>query len=392
MAEEKREGAPDPEVEEILNDLDAILGDLGDWPQAVAAPQPEPAAPQTPPAPEPSPAAAPPAAAPAPAESRWTVGTQPPALAAKPSAPDATVDLGALPAAPAKPPEKQSAPPPQPAVKAAPEIPKTVVEPAKAASVQPPAPDATIELGARSIAAAKPLEKKPEAGPGPAPAPAPVATGPRWTVGAQPPAAAAKPAEKPPAAEPPKTAPPAPASAPKQEQPQPAQKPPAQVFVTPPPAPAQKPVAEPPKASAKNGCSAPDDIPEVPMPEKLGKDQIRRLAYFYLGKYRAERDAMARLLDSTAQTMSKKPLFLRRVLYQEVAEESDALELRARAVAAKAVTVLAIIEGLSEAKSRALASAFSGAGPSLRVVAPADSNKKTVTIDIVVDVMLRASE
>ena len=135
-----------------------------------------------------------------------------------------------------------------------------------------------------------------------------------------------------------------------------------------------------------------DALPAGAAPEKLGKDQIRRVAFLYLAKYAAERDALAKMLDQTAQTVPKKPLFLRRVLYQPVTEDGEVKEALARALQAKAVVALGIVEGLSEAKLRDLAETFAAGDVIFRTVAPLDAGKKSVAIDIVVDVMLLPSE
>jgi hypothetical protein len=228
-------------------------------------------------------------------------------------------------------------------------------------------------LGARSLPASRPPEKKPEP-PASAPPkqPAPVLT---------PPPAAAVPPPAAPAPKPPAPAAPPPAA--------PAPEPPA-------PTAAPAPVAAPPPAvparPVQKGAPPPDALPDIPAPDKITKDQIRRVAFIYLGKYEAERDAFAKLLDQTAQTVPKKPLFLRRVLYQPVTEEFGSAELLARAQQAKAAAVLGIVEGISEARLREWTEAFSGAGLMFRVIGPLDAGKKSVAIDIVVDAMLLACE
>lgn len=143
---------------------------------------------------------------------------------------------------------------------------------------------------------------------------------------------------------------------------------------------------------AGRGPQLPDALPDIPTPEKLGKDQIRRVAFIYLGKFEAERDAFAKLLDQTAQTVPKKPLFLRRVLYQPINEDFPAAELLACVQKAKAVAVLGIVEGISESRLREWTEAFSGAGLMFRVIGPLDAGKKSVSIDIVVDAMLLPCE
>jgi hypothetical protein len=208
-----------------------------------------------------------------------------------------------------------------------------------------PKPAPVVPLPAPVIAAA------------PAPKPAPVI----------PPAAAAAPVAKPPIT----PSAPKPASA------------------LPPPSPA---AAAPAPRPAQRGLAPAAALPDIPEPEKLGKDQIRRVAYLYLGKYEAERDALAKLLDQTAQTVPKKPLFLRRVLYQALTEDYDGRELLARVLQSKAVAALGIVDGLSEARLRELSELLGGGGVMFRSVAPLDAAKKSVAIDVVVDVMLLPAE
>ena len=101
---------------------------------------------------------------------------------------------------------------------------------------------------------------------------------------------------------------------------------------------------------------------------------------------------LAKSLDQTAQTVPKKPLFLRRVLYQAITEDFDGKEVLARVLQAKAVAALGIVEGLSETRLRELGEAFAGGGVMFRSVASLDAGKKSVAIDIVVDVMLLPPE
>jgi hypothetical protein len=156
-------------------------------------------------------------------------------------------------------------------------------------------------------------------------------------------------------------------------------------------APAQQPAAVP-VHQALRGVPPEDELPDIPVPEGIGKDQVRRVAFLYLGKFKAERDAMATLLEQTAQTMLKKPLFIRRVLYQAITEDSEIKEVLARVIQSKAVAALGIVEGLSETKLRELGAALPGESVLFRSVTPLDAGKKSVSIDIVVDMMMLPSE
>ncbi|MBI5242028.1 MAG: hypothetical protein HY926_16260 [Elusimicrobia bacterium] len=261
----------------------------------------------------------------------------------------------APPPAAAKPPAPAPAPAPPPQLKPAPVLAPPPAAPPKPPSLPPPpAPpgEISIELGTRALPAAKPPEKKP------APPAQPAATKPPLELDLG--GAKAVPAPVPPAA------------------------------FAPPPAPMPAPAA--PARPVQKGTPPPDPLPDIPAPDKLGKDQIRRVAFIYLVKYEAERDALAKLLDQTAQTVPKKPLFLRRVLYQPVTEESSAAELLARIQQAKAVAVLGIVEGISEPRLREWTEALAGAGLIFRVIGPLEAGKRSVAIEVVVDAILLPPE
>jgi len=352
MAEEKREDPQDREVEEILTDLDAILSDLG-------SASPEPQAPVNPAAPAASSALpAQPLAKPAAPSASSVLPAQPPA---KPAAPSASSVL------PAQPPAKPAAPsassvfPAQPPVKpAAPSA--SSVFPAQPPA-KPAAPAASSALPAQPPAKPAAVENGPALAPPLSPRQTPQSPGnPPREITLEPAVASGeKRADR--------DAPSAPAAET-----------------------AARAVPPAPAVPLKAGCKPPDHIPETKMPEKIGKDQIRPVAYIYLEKYAGERDAFIKLLEQTAQTVSKKPLFLRRVLYQPIAEECSPKEVLERVAQAKAVAVLGILEGLSEGKLRELGEAFGGAGIMFRVVNPLDAGKKSVAVDIIVDAMLLPHE
>jgi len=315
MAEEKREGPPDKEVQEILSDLDAILSDLGGG-QPLCAPAAPPITPK--------------------------------------AFPDGRQGQGGVASAPSQPPKmaalppQSPAPPLQPVVKVPP-APAAPVAPISAAKPPPSAPAVPrgdpIELGARSIPPAKPPEKGPVLSSKPA-GPAAFSGKPPMELGLE--------------------------GGTKTDM--------------------ARPAASIPARPPQRGLPPADALPDVPTPEKVGKDQIRRVAFLYLGKFEAERDALAKSLDQTAQTVPKKPLFLRRVLYQAIAEDCGGKEILARVLQAKAVAALGIVDGLSETRLRELSEALSGGGVMFRSVAPLDAGKKSVAIDIVVDVMLLPPE
>jgi hypothetical protein len=164
------------------------------------------------------------------------------------------------------------------------------------------------------------------------------------------------------------------------------------------PAPAPLPVAAPrataPAAGARPSSTlkAPDPIPEVPVPEKLAKDQIRRVAFIYIERYTQERDAFAKALDNAANTIAKKPLFLRTVLFQAVSQEDSPAEVLARIKEVRAVAALAILEGMSEAWVKEYGDILGASDVMFRLVAPSETQKRSVAVDIIVDMMLLGHE
>lgn len=200
---------------------------------------------------------------------------------------------------------------------------------------------------------------------------------------------AARPAPPPPAPKPVEAAPPPPP--PKAEPPKPA---PAPV-----PAPAPPPAAAPapapvPAAAAPSGPSAELDGATlgIPMPDKTSKDQIRRVAFLYTGASKKECVAFAKFLDESAKTVSKKPLFLRKVLVEELKGSLTADTLSAKMGEVSAVAAIVVAEAASDAKANELRDALSSGGLPLYIVAPAEIQKRSVAVDIIVDLMLLSPE
>lgn len=252
-------------------------------------------------------------------------------------------------AAPAAKPPPAAPPPPAP-------LPPVT----KAAEPPKPAPAMKIELTAPAAPKAEP--PKPAAPPPPPPAPKIELSAPSIAPPPPPPAAAPKPVE-----------PPKPAAA---------------------PAPAAaKPAAAPvPAAASGPGLKPAAALSEDAFPDKTPKSQIRRVAYIYLDKFEKERDVFAAFLMTTAQTVSKKPLFLRKVLFQPVGDQTDVTALSGRIMETKAVSVMGLVEGMSEAKLKDITDALGNAGLMFRVVPPAEVQKRAVAVDIIVDMMLLSPE
>ncbi|MBI3553984.1 MAG: hypothetical protein HY077_15925 [Elusimicrobia bacterium] len=355
MAEEQR----GDEIQDILSDLDNILSDISTpvsdaavadalnaaAPPAVGIPKPEAAAPPAlkAPMPAPKPAAAQVPAAPPPRPA--------PVIKAAPAAPAPAVSLAPppapAPARPAQPAPAMSLTPP-PTLKPAPAAPPAAAKPPAPAPAAAPPAGLSIELGTRPAVA--PAAKKPEPA-NPAPAKPGLASRPPLEIKAETPGGPSNPT---PTAAPPKAVPASPAA----------------------PAPA----AAPPLPGG-------DDIPD-----KTPKEQIRRVAFLYTAEHAAKKDVLAKFMASSAQTISKKPLYLRRVLFEEVGANSDGKGILGRVESLKAVAVLGILEGLPESKTRELTEVFSGAGILFRAVGPDEVQKRSIAVDIIVDMMLLNAE
>ncbi len=159
-------------------------------------------------------------------------------------------------------------------------------------------------------------------------------------------------------------------------------KPPEKKPEPPVPAPRPAPAAAPAPASAAVG-ELPADTP---------KEQIRRVAYVYTAPCSETKKSFAAFLSQAARTISKKPLYLREVLAQEVGAASDANAVMQKALQVKACAVLAVVEGWSSAKVDEMSEACSRSNLLFRSVAPGDVQKKSTAVDIIVYMMLLPGE
>ena len=128
------------------------------------------------------------------------------------------------------------------------------------------------------------------------------------------------------------------------------------------------------------------------IPADAPKEQIRRLSIVHAARHAEKIDLFVSFLDQSALTVSKKAFFLRKVHGGVVAPDSDINALVARAKALGVVAMMAIVEGLPDNKTRELADACAGAGLTVRIVAPDEVQKRSVAIDIMVDLMLLPGE
>ena len=155
---------------------------------------------------------------------------------------------------------------------------------------------------------------------------------------------------------------------------------------------AAKPAAPAP-APAAAAAAAPGAAPAIEdIPASTPKDQIRRVAYVYTFACAEARVSFAAYLSQAARTISKKPIFLRQVMAAELSPSSDPAAVFEKARDAKAVAVLAIVEGWPPAKIEGLSDACARGGLFFRTIAPADVQKKSTAVDVIVDMMLLGGE
>lgn len=159
----------------------------------------------------------------------------------------------------------------------------------------------------------------------------------------------------------------------------------------PPPAPTPVPAPAKPEEAPKADAAAAPAKADAP-PADAPKEQIRRVAYIYTSSCSEVKTAFAAFLSQASRTISKKPLFLREVLSHEVGASSDPNAVVMKAQQAKAVAVLAVVEDWPAAKVDDLSDACSRANLLFRAVAPADAQKKSTAVDVIVDMMLLPGE
>lgn len=128
------------------------------------------------------------------------------------------------------------------------------------------------------------------------------------------------------------------------------------------------------------------------LPADTPKDHIRRVAYIYTAACSEAKTTFAAFLSKSARTISKRPLFLREVLSHEIGAVSDPNSVLQKAQQAKAVAILAVIEDWPSVKVQELSEACARANLLFRAVAPAETQKKSTAVDIIVDMMLLSGE
>ncbi|MBI4386638.1 MAG: hypothetical protein HY551_04595 [Elusimicrobia bacterium] len=150
------------------------------------------------------------------------------------------------------------------------------------------------------------------------------------------------------------------------------------------PAPASKPPASP---SAPAFTEIPAAGLGEPIADNVPKEQIRSLAFFYSVACRDKFPSFIQFIDSVALHLTKKPLYLRKVLVLEIPVDVEMARVVERIGKSR---VAAAVGFLSDINVREMEEAFSEAGIFFRSVRPEDIGKRSTALDLLVDVTLLA--
>ena len=126
--------------------------------------------------------------------------------------------------------------------------------------------------------------------------------------------------------------------------------------------------------------------------DKVPKDQIRRVVFLHAPQQREKLDVLEAFLEKSCLTISKQPLYMRKVFRQEFTTATDPHELSAKARALGVVAVIGVLQGLPERLVGELGQTLSNDGMLFRTVDPADVQKKFMVVDLVVDMLLLPHE
>ncbi len=156
------------------------------------------------------------------------------------------------------------------------------------------------------------------------------------------------------------------------------------------------PPAQAPAPSQTTGAAAAapseGELPPGDIPEGTAKSQIRRVVLLYSPGLEAEKDTFTSFLAEVALGVGKKPVYLRKVIVRELAPDADMKALAEEAVREQAVAALAVLKGLPGPKLQELEEVFSGVNISLRTAEPDEVQKRSLAVDIIVDIMMSPSE
>lgn len=111
------------------------------------------------------------------------------------------------------------------------------------------------------------------------------------------------------------------------------------------------------------------------------------MAFLHTPNFLKQRDLFIKFLSQTLTT-SKKPMYFRKVLVQEIAVDFDHAALLERIRASGAVAVLGVMDDVPEAKAKELSDALLTANLMFRAVPSSEVQKKLVALDLMVEMML----
>lgn len=182
----------------------------------------------------------------------------------------------------------------------------------------------------------------------------------------------------------------------KSEPPKPEVPPPPKPVEPPAPSSASPPVPKP-APSPKPPPLDPTPVPialeeEGDLPEKIPGEQVRRLAFLSSAAQRPLLAEFVKFVDGFTRKALKKPIYLRKVLVEEVSDRSDPGAVLGRAKAAGAVAVLALISGLPEARVREFEREFAQSGLFYQVVPPGEALKRSFALDLSTQLNLLSPE
>jgi hypothetical protein len=149
----------------------------------------------------------------------------------------------------------------------------------------------------------------------------------------------------------------------------------------------------PPSQSVPASSSRPLEGLGQGVPEKAPKDRIRRIALVFGPGLDQAKDFFIQFLEKSAPGVSKSPLFLRKVLCEEIVPGFDCPSFVERLRQVGAVAVLAVFkEDFPEAELLRLQESLSTAGLLIRFVDPSEIQRRSIAVDIIVDLMPLSGE
>ncbi len=148
------------------------------------------------------------------------------------------------------------------------------------------------------------------------------------------------------------------------------------------PLPVAPPKAVEPATESGSGGAA-DDIPA-----EAAKSQIRRIAFVHLSAHAEAHNALLGYLSEVAAGVTKKPIYIRRVLIEALAADADIPALVARIKQGQAGGVIGILEGMPKERQLEFSKALAAVKIKLAVVSPKNVKVRTAVFDTAIEIML----